>query len=378
MKMLKALWDGITGSNPGLGRVMDFGVAFGLVTAATLLNLLAWPAGSDEDGHYFALVAAVIISALSGGFWPGLAATVLAGLSSAYFTLSPQFSLAVAVPHAADRLTLFLAEGGLLSLAGSVIRNQRMIDVQNVGVQRYLVIPITVAAATLLKLLLPDLARQLPFAFNYAAICLCAWSGGFVSGLAATALLTGLTRYFFLEPVHSLAVSGQAEAVRVALFVGEGLLLAVLGGAYTKVKGLAENFRTIVRAHLAAASSIEENTETIRAISRDTIWEWELDTGEIIRTPSWSGSLAIVLPTRELFDSWVERIHPADRDATVSRLQRAIEEGREELQYTYRLLLPSGKPLSVSDHAFVVRGDDWKPLRVIGRSAELPVSNVER
>ena len=68
-------------------------MAIGLVAAATALNLLAWPSGSDQDGHYFALMAAVLISALYGGFLPGLVATTLAGLSSSYFTLSPQFSI---------------------------------------------------------------------------------------------------------------------------------------------------------------------------------------------------------------------------------------------------------------------------------------------
>ena len=82
-------------------------------------------------------------------------------------------------------------------------------------------------------------------------------------------------------------------------------------------------------------------------------------------------SITIALPVRETFASWIERIHPEDRDATVRRMQQAIKEGREEFQYTYRLLAPSGTFVSVWDHAFVVRGSDWKALRIIGRSAEL-------
>ncbi len=77
---------------------LDFGVAAGLVAIATLLNLLAWPSGSDQDGHYFALMAAVLISALYRGLGPGLVATALGGASSSYFTLLPQFSMAVVAP----------------------------------------------------------------------------------------------------------------------------------------------------------------------------------------------------------------------------------------------------------------------------------------
>jgi hypothetical protein len=221
--------------------------------------------------------------------------------------------------------------------------------------------------------MLPNFVRELPFSFNYAAVCICAWAGGFVSGLVATVFLAGLTKFFFLEPLYSLSVADQGEGIRVALFVGEGILVSALGGAYANVKGVATNFLALMRAQTDTARRLHPDTETIRAISGDTIWEWELETGAIIRTGSWSGTLAEVLPAQEGFDSWVERIHPADREATISRLQRALEEGRQELQYSYRLLSPGGKFLSISDHAFIVRGDDWKPLRVIGRSAELPM-----
>jgi PAS domain-containing protein len=129
---------------------------------------------------------------------------------------------------------------------------------------------------------------------------------------------------------------------------------------------------------MAGSLSRERDSAAIWAISRDTIWEWGLDTGEIIRTPSWQDSLSSSLPVREEFASWVERIHPEDRTATIARLQDAIEQGRQELQYTYRLLSPRGKFLPVWDHAFIVRGTDWKPLRVIGRSAEFPAKLQEQ
>ena len=357
-------------------RALDFGVAVALVATATLLNFLAWPSGSDQDGHYFALMAAVLISALYGGIGPGLMATVLGGLSSSYFILSPQFSIAVAAPGAPVRLMVFIFEGVLLSLAAHVIRTQHKSQTPNVGLQRYLAIPLALGAATIPKMVFPGLARELPFALDYAAVCACAWSGGLVAGVASIALLAGVTKYLFLEPIYSLSVTNHADSIRVGLFVAEGLLVTLLGGSYAKAKRLAANALARARAYMAGAMSREQDTTAIRAISRDTIWEWGLDTGEIIRTPSWQDTLSIALPVREEFTSWVERIHPADRTATIERLHRAIEEGRQELQYTYRLLGPRGQFLSVWDHAFVIRGTDWKPLRVIGRSAELPTSGL--
>jgi len=351
-------------------RARELCIAMGLVAIATLVNLVAWPSGSSQDGHYFALMAAVLVSALYGGLAAGLFATALAGFSSSYFTLAPQFSIKIDDPNATKQLAVFLVEGVLLSLAAHVIRKHHKAEIPKMGWHRYVPIPLAVGAATVAKLLLPDLARQRPFAFNYAAVCVCAWRGGTMAGIIATGLLAVLTRYLFLEPLFSMA--GRNEAIRVGLFVAEGLLLAALGNSYAKLKLLAARASIRARAFMAGALSREQDTAAIFAISRDTIWEWGLDTGEIVRTPSWQDALSTALPAREEFTTWVERIHPEDRAATVERLQYAIDEGRQELQYTYRLLGPRGKFLSVWDHAFIVRGADWKPLRVIGRSAEMP------
>ena len=219
----------------------DFGIAIGSVATATLLNLLAWPSGSDQDGHYFALMAAVLIASLYGGLLPGLVATVFAGLSSSYFTLSPQFSVTASAPGAKERLIVFIFEGVLLSLAACVIRSQHKSKTPNVGLQRYLVIPLAASAAIIPKLVFPDLGRELPFALNFAAVCACAWTGGMVSGIASIVLLAGATRYLFLEPIYSLSVTNHADAIRVSLFVGEGLLITVLGDSYAKLKSLMAN-----------------------------------------------------------------------------------------------------------------------------------------
>jgi len=352
-------------------RAQDYAVAFGLVALATLVNLLAWPRGSDQDGHYFALVTAVIISALRGGIVPGLVATAMASLSSSYFTLSPQFSINVTAPSARERLGLFIIEALLLNVVARFIRNHHTSKPPGVGLWRYLAIPFAVGAATVPKLIFPELAQELPFAFNYAAVCACAWLGGLMPGIVATGLLAGLTKYLFFEPVYSLSVASQSDTIRVGLFVVEGLLLTLLGNSHANLKRFAANASARARTYVVAALNKETNSAAIRAVSRDTVWEWELETGEIVRTPSWQDRISIALPVRETFASWIERIHPEDRDTTVIRIQQAIKEGREEFQYTYRLLAPSGTFVSIWDHAFVVRGADWKALRIIGRSAEI-------
>jgi len=230
-----------------------FGVGAALVVAATLINLLAWPSGSNEDGHYFALVVAVLVSGLYGGLGPGLFATALAGLSSSYFTLLPQFSLSVADANGTYRLGVFLVEGVLLSLAAHVVRNHQTLEIPKMGSYRFLAIPVAAGAATVAKIIFPDVARELPFALNYAAVYVCAWTGGMLSGVVATGLLAGLTRYLFLEPLHSLSVTERADVIRVGMFVTEGLLLAILADSHTKLKRLAQSTSARARTYITTA-----------------------------------------------------------------------------------------------------------------------------
>ena len=355
--------------------LLNFGLAFGLVSVATALNLLAWPAGSDQDGHYFALLTAVLIATLFGKLSAGVSATVLSALSSAYFILRPQFSLDIASQKSVERLAVFVVEGMLLSLVANIIRTRDDSHPQAPSWARYAVLPVAVTAATLPKLVFSELGTELPFAFNYAAVCACVCTGGPAYGAAATGILAGLTKYLFLQPSYSFYLANPSEAIRVGLFVSEGLLLTLLlGSVHIALKRQMAGIWIKARACMAGALTRDHDTAAMRAISRDTIWEWELDTGEIIRTPSWQDSLSTALPQREDFVSWVDRIHPDDRQPTITRLHRAMEEGSQELQYTYRLLGPDGTFYSVADHAFIVRGVDWKPVRVIGRSAELPTT----
>ncbi len=363
----------LIGRTPGRG----IGLAFTLVAAATLINLWAWPQGSSEDGHYFSLIAAVLISGTYGGFTAGICATLLGVLSSSYFTLLPQFSIAVANPNEVQRLLVFFIEGVLLSLISPVLRSLRAPDISIPSAARYLILAASTGSSTALKFILPSIATELPFsAFNYAAIYICAWTGGLMSGLAATFLLTGLTRFFFLEPYYSLSVSGRGAVIRVAFFSAEGILLSILGDSHKRLRHLLERTSARARNYLAAAVTKEVQASALRSVSRDTVWEWEIEENKIHRTPSWQDTISAVLPEEETFGSWVDRIHPEDRSVTVSRLREAMEEGREELQYLYRLLVPGSKPLLVWDCAFIVRGADRKPVRIIGRSAELPSSKA--
>jgi K+-sensing histidine kinase KdpD len=102
---------------------------------------------------------------------------------------------------------------------------------------RYGVVPVAVATALLLRLLLwPILQAELPFLFLWPALMFCAWYGGFGPGLLATLLSASAGAYFLLEPHHALALVKPADWVGTALFVLLGLFLSLLAERMHRAK----------------------------------------------------------------------------------------------------------------------------------------------
>jgi diguanylate cyclase (GGDEF)-like protein len=98
----------------GLGDpiLWRYGLALSLSALALLLALLLWPL--MESSIFFLLVGAVAISAVYGGLGPGLVATFLSALASAYFFVPPRYSLLVD-PEGALLLGTFVLVGLMVS-----------------------------------------------------------------------------------------------------------------------------------------------------------------------------------------------------------------------------------------------------------------------
>lgn len=79
--------------------------------------------------------------------------------------------------------------------------------------------------------LLPEAGDKSPFQTFVLAALLSALAGGLGPGLLATALGAALAIYLYLPPFHELAIDTGSDAVRLGLFLLEGLVSAVAGEA---------------------------------------------------------------------------------------------------------------------------------------------------
>lgn len=113
--------------------------------------------------------------------------------------------------------------------------------------------------------------------------------------------------------------------------------------------------------------AVEHTLNMAMEILHDGIWDWDLRTGTVWRSPGcyrMLGCQAFELPPTEM--AWVERVHPDDRERVHQLLETYLSGRSTECCTEYRCLMQDGGYLWVEDQAYVVEWDDHRPLRVIG------------
>jgi len=350
-----------------------YAVALLATGLASLLYFWSGPAEVDSDIHYFGFVLAVLVAALVGGMGPGLLATGLSVLVSAYLLLPPLYSLQVSSHDQLVRLILFGGEGLLLSCVGHIFREGDIADNGN-WISRYLPVVLFVSTAVGLKLLAyKDVERELPFTFFYVAIAASAWTGGIVPGILATFLSAVASAWLFLGPQSSMPLRAPINEARIALFVLEGSLIAGLSSTYPRARRMANRAAARMGQYSERMHRIREDMRALRLTSHDLIWEWDPVSNRMT-----FGATKAERPETPVasmsFSSWLDEIHPDDRASVAKSLSLALNQDRDDWMCEYRRLHRAGEPTYVSDRAYIIRDAEGKAKRVVGRSKDVTQS----
>ncbi len=199
-----------------------YGAAMAMVAGAACCNYILRPV--YDESHYSFFSVAVLASALWGGIGPGLLATAVSAICSAYLFTAPFHTFQIEAPEAAQRLAMFVLEGAIISFVGRIIRNNRTPELVSTF-RRYALAVVPVTGAVVIKLaLFPGLERRLPFTFFYSAIVAAAWVGGAGPALLAAALSASCVHFLF----SSAAGQPVSEESGLTLFVLETTVLCLL------------------------------------------------------------------------------------------------------------------------------------------------------
>ena len=122
----------------------------------------------------------------------------------------------------------------------------------------------------------------------------------------------------------------------------------------------------------AALRESEERYRLAMLATRDVVWDWDLATDEV----RFGESIRQVLgfrPDDVAPDAnwWYEHIHPEDRDRVVAGVHDAIRRRAEVWTDAYRHLRADGSWAQVEDRAYLLYGDDGRPVRMVGATQDV-------
>ena len=117
-----------------------------------------------------------------------------------------------------------------------------------------------------------------------------------------------------------------------------------------------------------AALRVSEERYRLAAAAVDgVVYDWDLATDRVDRSPQAARLLG--MPPEEMRPAsgwWAERVHPEDLARLEPQARELLTGRRRNFLSEYRIRHADGHWLHVVDHAFVVRGADGEPVRVVG------------
>jgi len=116
----------------------------------------------------------------------------------------------------------------------------------------------------------------------------------------------------------------------------------------------------------------EQRFQLVARATSDAVFDWNIVTGESWRTDSFDALFgyrsAEMPPTIE---GWRDRLHPEDLPRVEARLKAFFASDEVEWQDTYRFRRGDGGWAFVLDRGRLVRGEDGKPLRMVGGMVDM-------
>jgi PAS domain S-box-containing protein len=107
--------------------------------------------------------------------------------------------------------------------------------------------------------------------------------------------------------------------------------------------------------------------ELVMRATHDAIWDWNI----AAQKAWWNRQHYQMLGydpdrTAPSFEAWLEAVHPDDRERVVKHFETLIVTGESGYQDEYRLLRKDGSIAVAFDRAYIQRGADGQPVRMIG------------
>lgn len=122
----------------------------------------------------------------------------------------------------------------------------------------------------------------------------------------------------------------------------------------------------------AALKASTDRFKLLASAAKDCIWDWDLATDNIWWNEGFETLFGFDRSKVEpCNDSWINRIHPEDRDRALSSIREAVNSSADNWQEEYRFAHANGHWLDVLDRGYVIRDEQGKGIRMIGGMTDM-------
>jgi len=139
----------------------------------------------------------------------------------------------------------------------------------------------------------------------------------------------------------------------------------------------ARNILLIILENKMAEETIRlsnERYDLVAKATNDAIWDWNVQTGEVVRTGNGLQVLFGYDPQEASSDNnfWMNKVHPADIERVVNKRGEIFKNPQEDYwEDEYRFLKSDGTYAYVYDKGYIIRDEHGEVVRVIGATQDI-------
>ena len=143
-------------------------------------------------------------------------------------------------------------------------------------------------------------------------------------------------------------------------------------GRIHRVAGIARDI-TALKEAMAALRASEERLHHALEGTQQGLWDWDLVTGRVYRSPRWFEMIGLVPgAVEDTFEAGLKLIHPEDRRQQEAAMSAHLEGRLPRFQAEYRLRTRSGEWIWIFDAGKIVAWDaGGRPARVAGTCTDI-------
>jgi len=146
----------------------------------------------------------------------------------------------------------------------------------------------------------------------------------------------------------------------------------ILAFASLLILVLASERRRLEAAVLQRTHEVRISHEQLSAAmvaGRVSTWDWNLRTGQVLRSPSTGSLLGAATPTEGTIEDLIARVHPEDADLFNAAVAAAGEKGKFEAEY--RIASPDGEYIWVREVGSALEVGAQGAVRIAGATADI-------